>query len=1149
MTLFNVLDRGESVHRHALLEASAGTGKTFTIENIVCRLLIESNENQEPISLEKILAVTFTRAAARELKDRIHTILEKNLAILVQAESSGEIPHAAPDYILKHIEQGPSAIAAARRRIESALHTFDRAQIFTIHGFCWRMLKTYAMQAQMSFAAVCREELAPVSTLLDQAIRDFLRTQLTLPAYSPKQLKLLIKIGKQQNGDLESQLLKEASKGIDTAPTPTFGSLLEKFVATMSALKAQYAFESDLVLADLLKHVPAYTGLQNIQKQIKLPFLRKIERLAALFSKEQWNAADLDVLIDDGLICAEQFAPINLKKKSTPPQAHELNYPRLLTILDQALNPIVSIARNPAALFSRVVSDCRHFLKAFQDKEEIFGHTDLLIQMRAVVNRPAFAAKVRQTYQAVIVDEFQDTDPLQWEIFSTLFAQLQEPWNGYLHLVGDPKQSIYAFRQADIYTYLDAAATLGPSAQATLDTNFRSIPPLVAALNAIFSSVHGIFSLPRLAKVLEYRQVKAGKPLTTQSNRCLNFWGTHASGSTKTLETEVFFPAIADEIIRLHQESNIKPDQCAILISDRYQGYRLETYLKSRGLGVKSQRGKELWASPVVDAMQELLQGIYSFQSRSALKIALGGRLIGMTHDQLLTLDADETRLLPLLQKCAHLRSLLLETGWAGCYPVLLQTAWHADQKSMLERLLEQEGGGDFLRDWQDLAEILIEEQHARDLSTQDLIDFLDQMNHLSEDEKEPLKSTLDLDLEGVSVLTTHMSKGLEFEAVFTLSLISRKKLSENTLIPIKSEKGFHLTSSHRADSIFKQHCEELDAEKMRQLYVAFTRAKSRLYLPFIIDEKQNEIELGSASPMDLLLARLNRPERAYEGLYQQIACEDGSALQAFVEMYPALMGISYLKAHTTQHATRMPQSAPLLKAPQEVTIPCKIECIQSFSSLVSSKEAPAEVLLSPPHDYGIPNKTPHTLPAGNETGILLHKILENIPFDCGQNCATYASPFVSGTPFAEWKDTIVETVLNALNTPLPGTSSSFCLADVHPKKMFRETEFLYPCSASSTLKPGFIKGVVDLFFEHEGKYYVVDWKSNWLGPGNDNYGSKTMQEAMQANDYTLQAAIYSGAMQRYLKLFDSRPFEEIFGGAYYIFLRGISPTTGILKV
>ena len=1149
MTLFNVLDRGETVHRHALLEASAGTGKTFTIENIVCRLLIESDENQEPIPLEKILAVTFTRAAARELKDRIHTILEKNLDLLVRTESSEEIPQTTPDYLLKHIEQGPSAIATARRHIETALHTFDRAQIFTIHGFCWRMLKTYAMQAQMSFAAICREELAPVSTLLDKAVRDFLHTQLNLPAYSPQQLKLLMKIGKQQNGNLGSKLLKEVSKSIDTAPTPTFDSLLEKFIATMSALKAQYTFDSDLILADLLKHVPAYSGLQNMQKQIKQPFLRKIQRFVALFSKDQWGTADLDVLIDDGLICSEEFASINLKKNAKIPQAHELNYPRLLTILDAALNPIVSMARNPTALFSRVVSDCRHFLKTFQDKEEIFGHTDLLIQMRAAINRPAFAAKVRQTYQAVIVDEFQDTDPLQWEIFSILFAQLQEPWKGYLHLVGDPKQSIYAFRQADIYTYLDAAATLGPSALATLDTNFRSIPPLVEALNAIFSSVHGIFSLPRLAKVLEYRQVKAGKPLTTQNTGCLNFWGARASKFTKTLETEVFFRAIADEIIRLHQEENIQADQCAILISDRYQGYRLEAYLKNRGLGVKSQRGKELWASPVVDAMRELLQGIYAFHSRSALKTALGGRLIGMTHDQLLTLDANETRLLPILQTCAHLRSLLQETGWAGCYPVLMQTVWHDDQKSLLERLLEQEGGGEFLRDWQDLAEILIAEQHAQNYSTQDLIDFLDQINHLSDDEKEPLKSTLDLDLEGVSVLTTHMSKGLEFEAVFTLGLISRKKIPESTLIPVKTENGFHLTSSHRTDPIFEQHCEELDAEKMRQLYVAFTRAKSRLYLPFIIDEEQKEIELGSASPMDLLLARLNRPERAYDELYQQIACEDGSALQAFVEIYPTLMGISYLKAHATPHAKRMPQSAPLLKAPQEVIIPCKIECIQSFTSLMSPKETPLEAPLSPPHDYAISTKTTHTLPAGNETGILLHKILENIPFNCGSNITAFISPFVTATPFSEWKDVIVETLFNALNTPLPGAFPHFCLADVNPKKIFRETEFLYPCNASQILKPGYIKGVVDLFFEHEGKYYVVDWKSNWLGPATDDYHTKSMQEAMQANEYHLQAAIYSGAMQRYLKLFDKRPFEEIFGGAYYFFLRGISPITGILKV
>jgi exodeoxyribonuclease V beta subunit len=215
------------------------------------------------------------------------------------------------------------------------------------------------------------------------------------------------------------------------------------------------------------------------------------------------------------------------------------------------------------------------------------------------------------------------------------------------------------------------------------------------------------------------------------------------------------------------------------------------------------------------------------------------------------------------------------------------------------------------------------------------------------------------------------------------------------------------------------------------------------------------------------------------------------------------------------------------------------------------------------PHDFFCEvGKNPHYLPAGSETGTFLHEILENVSFmdakswNSSVDVETWIRPTLKGTLFMEWESVIASMVYDAFKTPLPGTDGGFCLADVDPRKVYRETEFFYgsePVGVHGGLlfdeggvQPGFLKGVIDLFFEHKGKYYLVDWKSNWLGLNIESYGEKGLDVAMRQHNYHLQAGIYAEALRRYLGLFDRRPFELLFGGAYYLFLRGISLSSGI---
>ena len=458
-------------------------------------------------------------------------------------------------------------------------------------------------------------------------------------------------------------------------------------------------------------------------------------------------------------------------------------------------------------------------------------------------------------------------------------------------------------------------------------------------------------------------------------------------------------------------------------------------------------------------------------------------------------------------------------------------------------------------------------EEQSKNLIPQRLNDYLDDLDKLStDDEKTKAKAYIDPDEKGVVILTTHLSKGLEFDIVFAIGLLKRKSIDDD-LIPIEKDGKRLLATVKNDDPRFLEHCKECDAEKMRQLYVALTRAKEKLYIPVLIDPSPKPVPFGSASSIDLFIARLNSDATNYEELYQRISTQDGIALASFVAQHSEIMSITLLDCPKTP-SVRIKTEKPSLITPKTIEFAYNPLFIQSFTSLsletsirdnkfMQDVGSTAVEKLTAPNDFECELKTEHTLPAGNETGVILHKIFEHLPFDCTLNMTSYKSlkplivPYLKGTAYASWEDVIAKIVFHTFKTPL-GVHERFCLADVHPNKVYRETEFLYPCDLEHEMlietlaKPGFLKGVVDVFFEHQGKYFLLDWKSNWLGPSIEYYSQHNLQLAMSANKYDLQAKIYCEAFRRYLKLFDSRPFEEIFGGIYYCFLRGIGHSTGI---
>ena len=464
MKQFNVLDRNLVLHQHYLLEASAGTGKTFSIQNIVVRLLIEPQVEtrsegkdgpSEPLLLQKILVVTFTRAATRDLKMRIRSNIEQALSDLQSWQSDHLIPAMAPDYLKGCMERGEAAVLQACKRLQQALFTFDYAPIFTIHSFCARMLRQFALESDMGLHSLAGDEALSQSEVME-IIRDFFRTGIRIENYSPAQLEILLK------EDPCQRKLMRLIQGLYSFPSfPPFKELYLKVTKALFLLKSSLALNSENLISDFKTQASAYRNHKGAET--KIDTLTKVIRFAKLFDREEWSTQEVDGLIRDGLIWLKALDPHLLKGK--PPNEDLLHYPTFSACLRESLAMLIHEAGDFPHLLARLGGDCQKLLRRFQREEEKLSHDDVLRKMHEALDRGSFLGKVRAHYQAAIIDEFQDTDPLQWQIFSRLFLSDYPRWKGYLYLVGDPKQSIYSFRQADIYTYLEAAKAVDRSIQ------------------------------------------------------------------------------------------------------------------------------------------------------------------------------------------------------------------------------------------------------------------------------------------------------------------------------------------------------------------------------------------------------------------------------------------------------------------------------------------------------------------------------------------------------------------------------------------------------------------------------------------------------------------------------------------------------------
>ena len=1086
----------DSFTGRSLIEASAGTGKTWTLTALYARLLLEKQ-----LSVSQILVVTFTTAATAELRERIRKRLAELLAVYEQGPGD--------DALLNELRaQYPDA--SSHRRLLLAVHGFDEAAIFTIHGFCQRALQDAAFEAGGDFD---NELTHDDREIIDALLADLWRHELA--SAEPEWAAFLV----QQK--ITPQVLRQRLRNHLGKPylriEPQPGTRSE-----MSALRAAWQQAQRLWLSESagwLAQLKAFDGFKsNMCNAAKLGIWQAeldgyFSDAAALFSKTEAHRR----LAREGLNKASKKgceAPAN-------PLAAALQ--ELCDALDAA-QP--EAEQRLIDLQVRLIHQLNEQLPARKAAQRLLAFDDLLNKLQQALQSEGgehLASSLRTQYPVALIDEFQDTDPVQYRVFHRIYQDA-----GDLCFVGDPKQAIYAFRGADLATYLKARSEA--ARQYSLATNHRSTPELIAALNQLFDR-----PMPFAEKGLAYQQVGASSKARAQlvlpnvedeTDAPLalvwldnDYMGKGEAGALVARDTARRIASVLSASSRgeaYFEQSGIhtplKGGDIAVLVASHRQAGEVAAELAARGVP-SVRRGKEnVWHSEEADELSAVLAAYAEPGREGALRYALASRLLGRSAADLAACSEDAQAWDREREAAERYHQLWQQQGFMRAF-----RAW-LDEQHVAQRLLALVDGERRLTNLLHLAELLQSESLQRPGLEQLLAWFNAQRSAEAHGEDALLR--LESDAERVQIVTIHTSKGLEYPLVFCPYLWDGALLRQHEDISCHADDGTPLLDlgSEQLDMHRERARHERFAEKLRLTYVALTRARDRLWLhwgPVDCKPKKDgslgDSGLHSSALAWLLHGRALPGEDALAELAGHLQNLSPQGLRAEVEQLIASsqgqMALQPLRDSEASAAGE--QRAP---APQQLaTLQRSLHSawrIGSFSGLAAGMhmEVPDRDGLVLP-DASEPGTGFFAFPRGARAGTCLHAILEDWARGKGA-LAELIEPGLSGHGISnDWLAVALDHLQQVIDANLDG--KGLTLAGLNPTRRLPELGFTFPLAgldvqrlrailcdpahglaapmreAAARLEfdslKGFLKGFIDLTFEHDGRWYIADYKSNWL--------------------------------------------------------------------
>ncbi|HDG1724019.1 TPA: exodeoxyribonuclease V subunit beta [Vibrio cholerae] len=1146
------------LHGARLIEASAGTGKTYTIAGLYLRLVLghgcAETRHAHPLSVDQILVVTFTEVATAELRDRIRRRLHD--ARLAFARGASEDP------LLRSLLAEFTDHSLAVSLLLNAERQMDEAAIFTIHGFCQRMLTQNAFESGSRFE---NEFVTDESRLKAQVVADYWRRQFyPLPIALANEVRRL--------WPAPSALLAVIAGYLSGPPVKLTTPLMEGDLAALQ--QAQIARICEIKQHWLVEREdiePAVTG-SDLHKNSQNALLRRLPILDAWAQSETHDLhvpSELEEFTQSGLLAKS--------KKGNPPQL------ALFERIEAFLAEPVSL-KTP--LLVHAIHHCRHWLAKAKSTHHWLSFDDLLTQLSAALDNDEqglLGERIRSLYPVVMIDEFQDTDPLQYSIFSRLY--LDHPQCGLL-MIGDPKQAIYAFRGADIFTYIKARNQV--SAHYTLGTNWRSSAAMVAAVNQVFSSATHPFiysdDIPFQPVAASPGADKRHWSLEGQVQPALTYWWPEDldKPQSKTdyyaqmaeacvAQIQHILTASASGAATFHRGEAIEAGDLAVLVRTGNEARMVRDALSQQGIAsVYLSNRDSVFASDVAQDIERLLLAVWQPEDERLLRAAVASNLFALTASELDALNNDENEWEQLIAEFRQYRRLWSERGVLPMLRAVLT------QRHIAERWLAESEGERWLTDYLHISELL--QQATREIdSDQGLLRFLtqamaDAAQGLggSDEQIQRLESERRL----VQIVTIHKSKGLEYPLVFLPFVMSYRESSEGKYYDTESATTWvDLTGNE--DALAKADQERL-AEDLRLLYVALTRAvygcfigiaplrngnssqeptsAHRSAMGFLLQDGQ---EGGIADLQQALLKQCENlpdvvqcpPPKRFEQAYQPPKLDEreltARELSQAIDRRWRVTSYSGLVMQSS-HARNDPlQELPLLE-------------VGGFD-LDSAQERDGAALESV-------ERSIFNFPRGARPGTFLHSLFEEVDFQQSAhsepNTKIILDLMESEQIESEWLPVLQHLVDTVLSTPLDG--KALRLQQIMAAQRLTELEFLLPIEVldAPTLNritqrhdplsahagdlgfhavQGMLKGFIDLVFQYQGRYYVLDWKSNHLGDDPAAYHPQRLGSAMADHRYDLQYQIYALALHRFLR---SRlahyDYEQHFGGVFYLFLRGM---------
>jgi exodeoxyribonuclease V beta subunit len=1148
-----------------LIEASAGTGKTFCITRLFIRLLLEKE-----LPVQSILVVTFTEAATRELRERIFKLLLDTIDAFKTKKTDDPL-------LTKLI--GVIDHKKAADLLTNAIQTFDSASIFTIHGFCQNILKDFAFECNTSFN---NEIIKDQYAIERECILDFWR--INFHSLSPMFAKFCLSEG--VSPDYFFDIYNEVKNHhqlhypviIDTID---FIEEESAFTNAFEMLKCQWIeakediisiFNSGKLKANRYKQETIYEIIVSMNR-----FLQQNEPDPLLFNKfDHFTSESIQKFTKTGQTGVSHpfFEQCEIFL-----EAHEQ--------LKQKYSLFIARQKRDFITFMR---------KKLHDTKKgknVLYFDDLLLDvyntLKDPLKRTRLASQVISKYRAALIDEFQDTDPIQYYIFSTIFFNNQT----IIYLIGDPKQAIYSFRGADIFTYLKAAEDT--SCKFTLTTNYRSSPSLVYGVSHFFES----HSNPFFNKLIKYHLPKGTlsvsgdliidtvirKPVTV----CyISEQTLHTAENKNSIMTRVVCSKITSLLNKGSSNqayignAPINPSNIAILVRTNPEANQYKDELSLSGIPAVIDSSASVFTTDESMELYRLLCAIAEPEQAQLVNAALCLPFFNYTCSQIELMHDDLQMYHHILEMFSIYQNLWFDNGFE--YMIRKFFIDH----HIRQKILSFNGGMRKLTNYLHLIELIERESITLKCNYSTLLKWFYE-KIVSSDKSVPDEHMvrLDNDKASVRIVTIHKSKGLEFDIVFcpTLWMHGSDIKKSNVLICHNDNNdAICLTDNNDIQNWLTTAENELLSENMRLCYVALTRAKFACYLFYScqnapVSSALNYLLFGQHSSFSTVREFKSFIKQLPESQIIEHLGKLSNSPYIHFEITESVKNSTDIALHTFEN-----NALHCLEFNSKIPEPWKIS---SFTSLTLSKsndmihhdhyDSEFDTDLDIRDDNAL---SMFTFPKGAQTGNFFHSLLEHIDFASYKNTDILSdiTRLLKKYNFdSKWSMAVLDLLHHLTSCPLTTNKDSFRLQDIVNNVIYKELEFFFPIhhltnkglynvfsnqkqmnifeteyqADNLTFSPvkGYMKGYIDMVFQHNGLFYVIDWKSNYLGRSFDCYNPENLSLIMTSKQYVLQYHLYTIALHKYLTRYHNNySYDKCFGGVFYIFLRGVNTcaTSGI---